>query len=155
MKTLLHRFRYWLNGCYIHKSVIIWKYVNLYGCNISANTTIGSYTEIGGPGTSIGRSCTIGARVYMPPGIIIKDNVFIGPGTIFTNDTYPKAHNRDFKLKVTTIDSGVSIGAGCIILPGITIGRNSMIGAGTVVTKDVPPNTLIHERKQYEKNKII
>lgn len=156
MNQIIAKLKHYLNGCVIGKNVTIWKYTNLYGCNIGKDTSIGSYTEIGGPNTSVGENCTIGARVYIPPGIIIGDNVFIGPGVVFTNDKYPKSHNDEFELKTTVVGDNTSIGAGCVILPGVMIGENVLIGAGTTVSKDVPSNSIVYERKQYErKNKTF
>ena len=68
--------------------------------------------------------------------------MFIGPGVVFTNDKYPRANNKNWKIKKTIISDGVSIGANSTIVCGIKIGKNSMIGAGSVVTKNINNNAL-------------
>jgi acetyltransferase-like isoleucine patch superfamily enzyme len=77
---------------------------------------------------------------FIPTGVVIEDDVFIGPHVTFTNDKYPKI-NTDWKLLKTIVKRGASIGGGSVILP-ITIGKNSLIGAGSVVTKDIPDNSI-------------
>ena len=64
--------------------------VNLYGCEIGDNTKIGAFVEIRAQ-VKIGRNCKIQAFAFMPEGVTIEDEVFIGPHVCFTNDRYPKA----------------------------------------------------------------
>jgi len=131
------------------KNVSIWNFVNLYGCEIGDNTKIGSFVEIRRD-VKIGKNCKIEAFVFIPEGVTIEDEVFIGPHVCFTNDKYPRATTSDGKLKTSNdwekseiiIKKGVSIGAYTTILPGVTIGEYAMIGAGSVVTKDIPPHKL-------------
>lgn len=89
----------------------------------------------------IGNFCKIQARAFIPNGITIGNNVFIGPGVIFTNDKNPPSNGEGWEE--TTVKDGAVIGAGAIILPGLTIGRNVVIGAGSVVTKSVQSNTTV------------
>ena len=84
----------------------------------------------------------IRTHTFIPSGVIIEDDVFIGPGVVFTNDKFPKSQG-EWKLLKTEVKKGASIGAGAVILPGITIGEGAMVGAGSVVIKDVPPFTVV------------
>ena len=84
----------------------------------------------------IGDRVKIQAFVFIPNGITIGDDVFIGPRVTFTNDPIPPSGGKGWKE--TSIKDGVSIGAAAVILPGIVIGRNAMVGAGSVVTKNIP-----------------
>ena len=109
---------------------------NLYGdFEIGCSCNIGAFVEIG-PGVKIGNNVSIAAFCFIPFGVTIEDNCFIGPRVTFTNDRYPPG-GRDNWLPIL-VKEGVSIGAGSIILPGVTIGMGSMVGAGSVVTKDIP-----------------
>ncbi|MDR3048836.1 MAG: N-acetyltransferase [Elusimicrobiota bacterium] len=99
-------------------------------CNICANVFIENEVIIGNNTT-----IKCGAQIW--DGIVIEDDVFIGPNVTFCNDKHPKSGNREFVMKKTLIKKGASIGANATILPGITIGENAVIGAGSVVTKDV------------------
>lgn len=110
---------------------------NIRNCQIGDNCVIHSHVWIGDH-VVIGNNVRVQAFSFIPEGVIIEDNVFIGPRVTFTNDKYPPSKKEDWKQ--THVLEGASLGAGVVVLPGITIGRNSKIGAGSVVTKDVPDN---------------
>jgi UDP-2-acetamido-3-amino-2,3-dideoxy-glucuronate N-acetyltransferase len=116
------------------------KYQNIYKSEIGKNTKIASFVEIGG--SKVGDNCSIQAFVYIPPGVTIGNNVFIGPRVTFTNDLYPPSGGKHWKN--TVVKDGASIGAGSVILAGVEIGENSLIGAGSVVTKSIPPNSVAY-----------
>jgi acetyltransferase-like isoleucine patch superfamily enzyme len=104
--------------------------------DIGEGTVIHALVWIGDT-VKIGKNCKIQAFTFIPSGVTIEDNVFIGPHVCFTNDKHPKAQG-EWEVIQTLVKSGASIGANSTILSGITIGENSTIGAGSVVTKDVP-----------------
>lgn len=108
---------------------------NIFNSEVGEGTRIGAYVEIGN--AKIGKRCAIQAYVFIPKGVTLEDDVFIGPGVVFTNDKHPKA-NGEWKCLETLVKKGANIGANSTILPGITIGEGATIGAGSVVTKDVP-----------------
>lgn len=117
--------------------IIRGKFINLYGdYKIGKDTRIGSFCDIGG---QIGERCKINSMVSIPPGVVIEDDVFVGPGCTFTNDRSPKTNNPNFIPTITTIKKGAKIGAGCTIAPGITIGENAFIRMGSNVVSSVPP----------------
>jgi acetyltransferase-like isoleucine patch superfamily enzyme len=130
--------------------VKISKFINLYGCEIGDHTKIGSFVEIQ-KNAKVGKNCKISSHTFICEGVTIEDNVFIGHGVVFVNDTYPRATTPDGTLKTeqdwtvepTVIKRGASIGSGATILSNITVGENAIIGAGSVVTKDVPPNVIV------------
>lgn len=113
---------------------------------------------------SIGKNCNIGKSVYIDTdviignnvkiqnfaslykGVIIEDDVFIGPSVTFTNDLYPRAFiwGEEDRVGRTLVKKGASIGANSTIVCGVTIGEYAMIGAGSVVTRDVPPFNLFY-----------
>ena len=74
----------------------------------------------------------------------IGKNVFIGPGVVFTNDKFPRANNKNWKITKTIIEDGVSIGANSTIICGVKIEKNAMVGAGSVVTKNIKKNSLYY-----------
>lgn len=124
-------------------STVIWnpELVNIYGdCEIGEDCNIGSFVEIG-PGVKIGNRVRVGAFTFIPEGVMIEDDVFIGPGCVFTNDKYPPSHRKNW-LK-TLVKKGSSLGAGCVVCPGVVIGKGALVGAGTVVSKDVPAGSLV------------
>jgi acetyltransferase-like isoleucine patch superfamily enzyme len=125
------------------------KFINLYGCTIGDNTKIGAFVEIQKNAT-VGRNCKISSHTFICEGVDIDDDVFIGHGVMFINDSYPRATangqlqtEADWRVERTRICKGASIGTGSTILANVTIGENALIGAGSVVTKDVPANAIV------------
>ena len=132
------------------RDVKLSKFINLYGCEIGDETKIGAFVEIQ-KNASVGRRCKISSHTFICEGVSVEDNVFIGHGVMFINDSYPRATaadgnlqtEADWKVERTTIKQGASIGSGATILCNITIGENAIVGAGSVVTKDVPANSIV------------
>jgi acetyltransferase-like isoleucine patch superfamily enzyme len=132
------------------KNVRLSKFINLYGCEIGDETKIGAFVEIQ-KNASIGKRCKISSHSFICEGVVIEDNVFIGHGVTFINDTYPRATTlegslqteADWKIERTVIKKGASIGSGATILANTCIGENAIVGAGSTVTKDVPPNSIV------------
>jgi acetyltransferase-like isoleucine patch superfamily enzyme len=126
------------------------KFINLYGCEIGDETKIGAFVEIQ-RNAKVGRRCKISSHTFICEGVVIEDNVFIGHGVTFTNDTYPRATaasgslqtEADWKVEPTVIRKGASVGSGATILCNISVGENAIVGAGSVVTKNVPPNSIV------------
>jgi acetyltransferase-like isoleucine patch superfamily enzyme len=125
-------------------------FLNLYGCEIGDETKIGAFVEIQ-KHAKVGRHCKISSHSFICEGVTIEDNVFIGHGVVFINDTYPRATNargdlqreRDWTVEPTLVRKGASIGSGATILANLTIGENALVGAGSVVTRDVPANSVV------------
>src|SRR5574339_885857 len=122
--------------------------VNLYGCTIGDGTKIGSFVEIQ-KNAVVGKRCKISSHTFVCEGVTIEDEVFIGHGVMFVNDTFPRATTsgqlqteKDWKVERTLVKAGASIGTGATILAKVVIGEGAMVGAGAVVTKDVPPHAI-------------
>jgi acetyltransferase-like isoleucine patch superfamily enzyme len=132
------------------KDVKLCEFTNLYGCEIGDRTKIGTFVEIQ-KNAAIGRNCKISSHTFICEGVIIEDNVFIGHGVTFINDSYPRATTpegdlqteKDWKVEPTLVKKGASIGSGVTILSNLTIGENAIVGAGSVVTRDVPADTIV------------
>jgi acetyltransferase-like isoleucine patch superfamily enzyme len=126
------------------------KFTNLYGCEIGDKTKIGAFVEIQ-KNAIIGKCCKISSHTFICEGVVIEDNVFIGHGVTFINDSYPRATTvegdlqteADWKVERTVVKKGASIGSGTTILSNTSVGENAIVGAGSVVTKDVPPNAIV------------
>src|SRR4030066_1639881 len=120
------------------QNVKLARFINLYGCTIGDNTKIGTFVEVQKNAT-IGKSCKISSHPFICEGVTIEDNVFIGHGVTFINDTYPRATNpdgalqteADWKVEPILVKKGASIGSGATILSNVTIGENAIIGAGS------------------------
>ena len=132
------------------RDVKLSKFINLYGCDIGDETKIGAFVEVQ-KNAKIGRRCKISSHSFICEGVIIEDNVFIGHGVTFINDSYPRATSAlgrlqteaDWKVERTVVKKGASIGSGATILSGLVVGENAIVGAGSTVTKDVPENAIV------------
>ena len=132
------------------QNVKLSKFINLYGCEIGDESKIGAFVEIQ-KNASIGKRCKISSHTFICEGVTVEDNVFVGHGVMFINDSYPRATaadgnlqtEADWKVERTIVKKGASIGSGATILSNISIGENAIVGAGSVVTKDVPPGSIV------------
>ena len=118
------------------------KYWNIVLSNINPLAEIGEDSIIHSPvwiadGVKIGKRVKIQAFVFIPKGVVIEDDVFIGPHVCFTNDPKMDINNPNY-LATTFVRKGAKIGANSSILAGVIIGENATIGMGSVVLKDVP-----------------
>lgn len=94
-------------------------------------------------GAIIGDRCKIQAGALIFSGVTLEEDVFVGPGVVFTNDKYPRAYRNLKEFEKTLVKKGASIGANATIICGITIGEYAFVGAGSVVTKDVPDKAIV------------
>jgi dTDP-4-amino-4,6-dideoxygalactose transaminase/acetyltransferase-like isoleucine patch superfamily enzyme len=132
------------------KNVRLSKFTNLYGCEIGDETKIGAFVEVQ-KNARIGRRCKISSHSFICEGVTIEDNVFVGHGVTFINDSYPRATTpegglqteKDWNVETTLVKRGASIGSGATILSKVVIGENAIVGAGSVVTRHVPPNVIV------------
>lgn len=132
------------------ENVRLGSFINLYGCSIGDETTIGAFVEVQ-RGARIGARCKISSHSFVCEGVTIEDECFVGHGVAFINDTHPRATTPagqvagadDWTLIETLVQSGASIGSGATILAGVVIGGGALVGAGAVVTKDVAPGEVV------------
>jgi acetyltransferase-like isoleucine patch superfamily enzyme len=80
------------------KGVKLSKFINLYGCEVGDHTKLGAFVEIQ-KNASVGKNCKISSHSFVCEGVTIEDNVFVGHGVTFINDTYPRATASDGKLQ--------------------------------------------------------
>ena len=148
-KINVDNIRQCLKDILVGSGVQIFNFVNAYGCSIGDGSKIGSFVEIQ-KNVTIGKNCKISSHTFICEGVTIEDEVFIGHGVMFINDTYPRATTNgqlqteaDWSVEPTIVCKGASIGSNCTILSNGTIGEKAIVGAGSVVTRDVPPRTIV------------
>jgi len=129
-----------IDDCKIGVGTKIFDFVNLYGCEIGRDCLIGPFVEIQRD-VKVGDRCRIQSHTFICSLVTLEDDVFVGHGVMFINDTHPPSGDRA-KWKETLVKKGASIGSNSTILP-VTIGEGAVVGAGSVVTKDVLPNTVV------------
>jgi dTDP-4-amino-4,6-dideoxygalactose transaminase/acetyltransferase-like isoleucine patch superfamily enzyme len=138
------------NDVKLGQNVRLSHFINLYGCEIGDETKIGAFVEIQ-KNARVGKRCKISSHTFICEGVVIEDNVFVGHGVMFINDSYPRATSvdgtlqseADWTVERTVVEKGASIGSNATILPNTNIGENAIVGAGSVVTRDVPPNSIV------------
>ena len=80
--------------------VVLCSFVNLYGCEIGAETKIGTFVEIQ-RGVKVGQRCKISSHSFLCEGVTLEDEVFIGHNVTFINDRYPRAATGELGLPPT------------------------------------------------------
>ncbi|AXS42710.1 DapH/DapD/GlmU-related protein [Breoghania sp. L-A4] len=103
---------------------------------IGSGTTIGSHCNI--CACVIGNNVSIQTGCHITRGVVVEDDVFIGPHVVTLNDKL-----KGGPLTFPHIGKGAKIGGGSRILPGVRIGAGAVVGAGSVVVRDVPPGALV------------
>jgi acetyltransferase-like isoleucine patch superfamily enzyme len=132
------------------EGVVVSPFTNLYGCHIGDETRIGPFVEIQRDAV-IGARCKIQSHAFICSGVEIEDEVFVGHGTLFINDKFPRATTdsgefkteADWSLQRTVIERGAALGSGVVVLGGVRIGACALVGAGAVVTRDVAPQETV------------
>jgi dTDP-4-amino-4,6-dideoxygalactose transaminase/acetyltransferase-like isoleucine patch superfamily enzyme len=133
--------------------------------DVEADVTIGPGTRVWRHahirrGAVVGGQCTIGARVFVDAGVRIgdrvkvqdnvsvyagvelEDEVFVGPGAVFTNDRFPRALGP-WQRSATRVRRGASIGANATLVCAVDVGEGALVAAGAVVTRDVEAYELV------------
>ena len=106
--------------CIVGARTKIWQ-----GVSIVRNSIIGADCVIGPgaliDGSVLGNGCHVQHNAFIDPGIVIGNDVFVGPGVKLCNDPWPRVSKagwydiqelvrRDFI--VTEVRDGASLGAG-------------------------------------------
>jgi len=138
-------------NCIIRSSTVIYETVSIgswvetghhvlirEGSVIGDKTRIGSSTQLDGT-IKIGRNVSIQSNVYLPHLTEIRDNVFLAPNVVITNDPYPPSKRR----VSVVVEKDAIVGANAIIVARVKIGESSVVSAGAIVTKDVPPHKVV------------
>lgn len=130
-------------GVKFGKDLRVWRWSHIMsGTVIGDNVMVGEGVHIG-PNVVIGNNVRIQNHALIYEGVVLEDNVFIGPAVNFTNIRKPRSAKPDKNFLKTIVRKGASIGANATIVCGNEIGENAMIGAGCVVHKSIPPNVTV------------
>ncbi len=143
--SFVHESAYVDEGAEIGSGTKIWHFCHVMPrarigerCNIGQNTFIASEVVIGD-------NVKIQNNVSIYAGVVIEDDVFLGPSMVFTNVINPRSHvSRRDQYERTLVKQGASIGANATIVCGATLGRYSFVGAGSTVTRDIPDYALVY-----------
>ena len=123
----------------------VWAFAHvLAGARIGADVKVGGHAFVEG-GVVVGDGVTIKNGVLLFSGVTVEDEVFLGPGAVFTNDASPRAPypKGPAGWRATLVRRGATVGANATVLSGLTIGCWAMVGAGSVVTGDVAGHAIV------------
>ena len=132
------------DGAQLGEGSKVWHFAH-----VSAGARIGAHCSLG-QGDFVGNDVVIGDHVRIQnqvsvyDAVTLEDEVFCGPGVVFTNVLNPRAAvPRKHEYRRTLVRRGATLGANCTVVGGHTIGAWAFVGAGAVVTADVPDFALV------------
>lgn len=131
-------------GAQIGTGSKIWHFTHIMaGAVIGENCNLGQNIFVAN-GVVLGSNVKVQNNVSIYEGVICEDDVFLGPGMVFTNVFNPRsAVNRKDEYRKTVVGKGATIGANATIVCGNNIGAFAFIGAGSVVTRPIKPYALV------------
>lgn len=118
----------------------IWHFSHVMaGARIGADCMLGQGCFVAA-GVVIGDRVRVQNHVSLFEGVLLEDEVFCGPGVVFSNVRRPRAgfSQRD-AFSTTRVGQGATLGANATLCPGVSIGAYAFVAAGAVVTCDVEP----------------
>lgn len=131
-------------GATLGQGTAVWHFAHVCaGARIGAGCSLGQGVFVGND-VLIGDKVRIQNQVSVYDAVTLEDEVFCGPGMVFTNVLNPRAAvPRKDQYRRTLVKRGATLGANCTIVCGHTIGAWAFVGAGAVVTADVPDFALV------------
>jgi acetyltransferase-like isoleucine patch superfamily enzyme len=152
-QTFVHPTALVEDGVKLGEGTRVWDNVHLRrGARIGRNCIVGEKSYVAYD-VVIGDFVKINASVYVCAAVTIEDFCMISAHTVFTNDRFPRAGNRELtgletsdptdETLATKVGRGTTIGANATIGPGVRLGEFAMVGMGSVVTRSVAPHALV------------
>jgi len=131
-------------GAVIGDGTQIWHFSHIMkNARIGRNCIFGQNAYVGAE-VVIGDNVKVQNNVSIYTGVVIEDDVFLGPSCVLTNVTNPRSEIvRHGLYEKTLIRRGATVGANATIVCGIELGRYCFIAAGAVAAGDVPDYALI------------
>lgn len=112
------------------------------GAEVGDDCRFGSHVVVEA-GAVVGHRVTVHNGVQVVAGVVLEDDVFVGPNATFVTDAFPRSSRAVSAEHHIVVHRGASIGANATVLPGVEIGHGAMIGAGAVVTRSVPRDAIV------------
>jgi UDP-2-acetamido-3-amino-2,3-dideoxy-glucuronate N-acetyltransferase len=110
---------------------------------VSNDVVVGAFCFVA-DGAVIGAGTRLQSHTSVWSGVVLGEDVFVGPAAMFTNVRRPRAaFPRAPRWDETRVEDGATIGASAVVVAPAHVGRCAMIAAGAVVTGDVPDHALV------------
>ncbi len=131
-------------SCTIGAGTRIWHFCHVMsGARIGCDCVLGQNVFVAG-GAVVGSRVRVQNNVSIYDGVVVEDDVFLGPSCVLTNVSTPRAGiDRRSHFEPTLLRRGATIGANATVVCGVTVGRHAFVAAGAVVTRSVPDYALI------------
>jgi UDP-2-acetamido-3-amino-2,3-dideoxy-glucuronate N-acetyltransferase len=132
------------DGAELGPGTKIWHFCHVMsGAQVGANVVLGQNGYVGGAAV-IGDGCRLQNNVSVYDGVILEEEVFVGPSAVFTNVRNPRAHvERKGEYAITRIGRRATLGANSTVVCGTTVGAYAFVAAGAVITRDVTPHAVM------------
>jgi UDP-2-acetamido-3-amino-2,3-dideoxy-glucuronate N-acetyltransferase len=113
------------------------------GAQLGTDVVVGAFCFVAS-GAVVGAGTRIQSHTSIWDGVVLGEDVFVGPGAQFTNMHHPRAaFPRSPNWEITIVEDGATVGANATLVAPVRIGKYAVIGAGAVVTHDVPANGIV------------
>ena len=113
------------------------------GARLGEDVVIGAFTFVA-DGAIVGRGTRVQGHTSLFAGVVLGEDVFVGPAVTFTNVRHPRAaFPRAPDFARTHVDDGATLGANAVLIAPVHVGRHAVVAAGAVVTKDVAPHAIV------------
>jgi UDP-2-acetamido-3-amino-2,3-dideoxy-glucuronate N-acetyltransferase len=131
-------------GASIGPHTKVWHFCHVMaGARVGARCVLGQNVFVASRAV-VGDGCRLQNNVSIYDGVVLEDEVFVGPSAVFTNVKTPRAAvSRKDAFAETRVGRGATIGANATIVCGVEIGPYAFVGAGAVVTRRVAPHALV------------
>jgi len=131
-------------GAQLGQGTRVWHFAHVCaGARIGDGCSLGQGVFVGND-VQIGHRVKIQNQVSVYDAVTLEDDVFCGPGMVFTNVINPRAAVvRKDEYRRTVVRRGATLGANCTLVCGVTVGEYAFVGAGALVSRDVPAYALV------------
>jgi UDP-2-acetamido-3-amino-2,3-dideoxy-glucuronate N-acetyltransferase len=131
-------------GAHIGRGSKVWHFCHVMaGARVGAGCVLGQNVFVAATAV-IGDRCRIQNNVSIYDGVVLEEEVFVGPSAVFTNVRTPRAAvDRKTMIEVTRVGRGATIGANATIVCGAQVGPFAFVAAGAVVTRDVAAHAVV------------
>jgi UDP-2-acetamido-3-amino-2,3-dideoxy-glucuronate N-acetyltransferase len=117
--------------------------VVLSGAQLGTDVVVGAFCFVAS-GAVVGAGTRIQSHTSVWDGVVLGEDVFVGPGAQFTNMHHARAaFPRSPNWEITIVEDGATVGANATLVAPVRVGKYAVIGAGAVVTHDVPANGVV------------
>ncbi len=132
------------DGAQIGAGTKVWHFCHIMsGCEIGRDCVFGQNVFVAAK-TKIGDRVRVQNNVSVYEGVVLEEDVFVGPSVVFTNVHHPRVgFPRHDQYLETTIRRGATLGANSTIICGNEVGSYALVAAGAVVSRPVTPFALV------------